>query len=386
MNYLTYSGNNIINAKLPDTADILYSRDRLPGLSKREVPGKALEAFRKPVDMPPLQEQVNASSKILIAFDDNCQPFPPTVKPDIRQQVLEVLITELYSNGVKKENISLLCAIALHRKMKRHELEAMVGPKIMKEFYPQQLENFDAEDRDRITVLEDTEEGEPVEVWKDALECDLIIYVDTVQIPLNGGHKSVAVGLGTYNSIANHHHPKMTSECPHVMQPDGSRMHSCIERISKVIQKHTKIMVMEAAMNNSIYPGHLRFLGKPDSRCNIFEKALKTLTPISMLVLPEPVRRKILVGMKTVYEPTEINVGTIDGVHQKTLAAMKEQLWHDVPKQYDTVVFGLPDISPYAIDARLNPVLVLSDVLGYIFNWFYSFCSFHFKRRFLFLF
>ena len=44
----------------------------------------------------------------------------------------------------------------------------------------------------------------------------------------------------------------------------------------------------------------------------------------------------------------------------------------DVPKQFSTLVFGLPDMSPYAIGARINPVLVVSDILGYVFNWFYN--------------
>ena len=51
---------------------------------------------------------------------------------------------------------------------------------------------------------------------------------------------------------------------------------------------------------------------------------------------------------------------------------MKRQMLVRAPKQYDTLVFGLPDLSPYAIDARINPVLVVSDVLGYVFNWFYN--------------
>ncbi len=51
---------------------------------------------------------------------------------------------------------------------------------------------------------------------------------------------------------------------------------------------------------------------------------------------------------------------------------MKDQLAVSAPKQYDTMVFGLPDLSPYAVGARINPVLVVSDVLGYIYNWFYD--------------
>ena len=107
------------------------------------------------------------------------------------------------------------------------------------------------------------------------VESDLVIYVDTIQIPLNGGHKSVAVGMGTYNSIAPHHSPHMTAEIPHVMQPEHSNMHDCIERMSRVIEENSKIMVLEAALNDAIYPLHLRYLGKPNDRCNLFRASDK---------------------------------------------------------------------------------------------------------------
>ena len=217
----------------------------------------------------------------------------------------------------------------------------MLGRKIMNEFYPYQLRNFDAEDRDNIVDLGKTDRDEIVEVERDVVESDIVIYVDTIQIPLNGGHKSVAVGMGTYNSIAPHHSPHMTAESPHVMQPGGSNMHDCIERMSQVIQDHSKIMVIEAAMNNQIYPTGFRQLGKPNAQCNVFEKMLKTLTPPSLSLLPEALRYKIFKGIRTDYEPIEINAGTIDGVHSKTLEAMKNQLMIDVPKQFSTYGFWI---------------------------------------------
>lgn len=372
MRYLTYCGNNIINAELPDGSDVLYAPAPLAGIKRPNVPQAVREAFENPKGMPPLRELVNGSSKVLIAFDDNCQPFPLTSKPDIRQQALEALLPMLYSYGVKKENLRLLCAVALHRKMKKDELAYMVGPKIMEEFYPHQLDNFDAEDRDHIVELGETEEGEPVEISRDVVESDLVIYVDSVQVPLNGGHKSVAVGLGTYKSIANHHAPKMTADSPHVMQPEGSKMHDCIERISRVVQKHCRIMVMEAAMNNATHPWHVRYMGKPAERCNFLERAMKRIAPVSMAVTPEPIRKMVLESIRTVYDPVEINAGSIEGVHPHTLRVMRDQLRIQVPEQYDTMVFGLPDLSPYAVGARINPVLVVSDILGYIFNWFYE--------------
>lgn len=371
MKYLTYSGNNIVSVDLPNHAEILYAQPPLLGIRRPNVPAAVRQAFEQPIGMPPLRELVNASSKILIAFDDNCQPFPPTTLPDIRQQSIETLLDMLYSYGVKRENIQLVCAVALHRKMKKHELERMVGPRVMREFYPKQLDNFDAEDKKAIADLGTTSEGEPVQVDRRVIESDLVIYVDSIQIPLNGGHKSVAVGLGTYDSIAPHHHPKMTKHCPHVMQPRGSNMHASIERISRVILQKSRIMVMEAAMNNATYPPHVAYLGKPDHQCNAAEKFLKFATPLSMKLLPEPVRKVALRGVKGAYDPVAINTGSIDEVHEKTLEILTRQMSVEAPKQYDTMVFGLPDLSPYSVDARINPVLVVSDVLGYIFNWFY---------------
>jgi hypothetical protein len=372
MKYLTYSGNNLINAHLPDNAEIYYAPPPIPGIRRAEFPQAVIQSFENPLGMPPLRELVNGNSKVLIAFDNNCQPFPPTPRPDFRELAIDALLSLLYSYGVEKKNIRLVCAGGLHRKMKPYELTHIVGDRIMKEFYPHQLENFDAEDRDEVATLGETEEGEAVEIYRPVVESDLVIYVDTVQIALNGGHKSVAVGLGTYRTIAQHHNPRMTADIPHVMQPVGSNMHTCIERISRVVQQHSKIMVMQATMNSAIYPSYLRYLGKPNERCNILEKMLKFFTPHTMALLPEPVRSKIFKGLRSAYEPIGIHTGAIDEVHPETLELLTSQLRIEVPQQFDTVVFGLPDLSPYAVKARINPVLVVSDVLGYVFNWFYN--------------
>ena len=372
MNYLTYSGNHLINAKLPPNSEIYYAQPPMPGLRRADIPSRVKQAFENPLGMPPLKELVNSKSKILIVFDDNCQPFPLTKKPDMRQFMLETLLPMLYAYGVEKQNIQMICAVALHRKMKPHELAYMVGDAVRREFYPNQLRNFDAEDYDNIVTLGKTERDEIVEVDRAVVESDLVIYLDTVQILLNGGHKSVAVGLGTYKSIAAHHSPHMSADSPHVMQPENSQMHDCIERMSRVVLDHSKIMVLEMAMNNAMYPPLLRYLGKPKHRCNVFERLLKTLTPPSMALLPEPVRYNIFKSIRTTYEPVEINAGAIDDVHARTLKALNTQMRVETSRQFNTLVFGLPDLSPYAVDARINPVLVVSDVLGYVFNWFYN--------------
>ncbi len=372
MNYLTYSGNNIIGARLPDTAEVLYAPPPIRGYGRAEIPDAVQHAFENPKGMPPLKELVDGNSRVLIAFDDNCQPFPMTTLPDFRELAVTRLLELLYSYGVEKKNIQLVCAVALHRKMKPAELERMLGSRIMREFFPHQLGNSDAEDPDNMTDLGTTDAGEPVVLWKPAVDADLVIYVDTIQIPLNGGHKSVGVGLSGYKTIACHHNPEKTVEVPHVMQPEGSKMHESIERINRVVESHCRVMVLEASMNNDTYPFYFRYIGKRWERCNPLEKLLRAATPLSMSLTPEPIRRAIMRGMRSPYEPFEIHAGSVDAVHPITVNAMRRQMTVQVDRQYDTLVFGLPDLSPYAIDARINPVLVVSDVLGYLFNWFYE--------------
>ncbi|MDX1623658.1 MAG: lactate racemase domain-containing protein [Gemmatimonadota bacterium] len=372
MRHLTYSGNDLVAAELPDGATVFYAPPPIPGIPIGDVPDALERAVEEPLGMEPLSELVGPGSKVLIAFDDNCQPFPKMAKPDIRQGMIERLVELLERYGVDREDVELRCAVALHRKMEPRELEYMLGKRIMDEFWPERLANFDAEDPGDVVRLGETDRGEAVETSRAVVESDLVIYVDTIQIPLNGGHKSVAVGFGTYDSIAPHHNPEMTEHVPHVMQPEGSRMHGSIERISRELMKHCRIMVIEAAMNGAIYPPHLAWLGKPPHALNPAERAIRRTAPAALKALPEPARAKIFHSIRSPYEPLAIHAGAIDDVHPRTIEAIRPQLEVAAPRKYDTLVFGLPDLSPYAIGCRINPVLVVSDVLGYVFNWFWN--------------
>jgi len=96
------------------------------------------------------------------------------------------------------------------------------------------------------------------------------------------------------------------------------------------------------------------------------------VAPAAMSLLPEAARFAIFKGLQSEYRALEFNAGDIDAVHDRTLAALRPQIEVNVDRQFDTMVFGLPDLSPYSVGTRINPVLVVSDVLGYVFNWFWG--------------
>ena len=70
-----------------------------------------------------------------------------------------------------------------------------------------------------MVTLGTTAHGEVVEMNQRAVESDLVIYVNLNLVPMDGGHKSVAVGLCGYESLKAHHTPKAIVESDSYMDP-----------------------------------------------------------------------------------------------------------------------------------------------------------------------
>ena len=150
-------------------------------------------ALNHPEAMEPLHALLTPGMKVTIALDDISLPLPPMKTPDVRQQILEIVLELLADSGV--DDVHLVIANALHRRMTEAEMKRMVGQKIFDAFYPERYYNHDAEDPEGIVELERTSHNEVVAINRRAAESDLTIYVNINLVPMDGGHKSVGTGL-----------------------------------------------------------------------------------------------------------------------------------------------------------------------------------------------
>jgi nickel-dependent lactate racemase len=82
--------------------------------------------------------------RVTIAVDDISLPLPPMTTPDIRQTIIEILLELLDANGV--DDVHIVIANSLHRRLTAAEMKRMVGAKIHDAFYPDRYYNHDAED------------------------------------------------------------------------------------------------------------------------------------------------------------------------------------------------------------------------------------------------
>lgn len=307
-------GDQMIPVKLPDNV-----KSAPPGLSTTLSPVDDIEEtirkpLKEPLGRPPLSEIVKPDWKVTIAFDDPTVPcFTPIWEPAIR-----LVIQELEKGGVKRSNITLLCANGLHRKFTRRELAGIIGEDLVKEFR-YRLICHDAEDNENLTYMGTTESGYEVEINKLVTDSDLTVYINTVVWRgFNGGWKSVCVGLGSYRSIRWHHTPDSMS-----MSMEKNLMHEILNEMGALIEDRIgeeRIFKIETVLANPLQLHKVWAGGVSETRQAALELMKSHLKP----------RREIL------------------------------------EEKADIVLYGIPNWSPYAAFSVMNPMLTLiSTGLGY---------------------
>lgn len=307
-------GDRMIPVKLPDRTKLVS-----PGLSTSlpsvtDLKTTLQEAFRSPIDLPPLRELAKPGWKVTIAFDD---PTVPCYAP-VWETAIRLVLEELDHAGVKKRDIFLLCANALHRKFTRRELAKVIGKELVEEF-GYRLLCHDAEDPENLSYLGITSSGYDVEINRLVTDSDLTVYLNTVSWRgFNGGWKSICVGLSTYRSIRWHHSPEGMS-----MSIERNRMHEMLDEMGEWVEEKIgkkRIFKMETVLSN------------PLQVARVWTGSV------------QEARRAALDVLKTQYTPRR------DLVKDKA----------------DIVVYGIPDWSPYASFSIMNPLLTLvSTGLGY---------------------
>ncbi|MCB9552236.1 MAG: DUF2088 domain-containing protein [Myxococcales bacterium] len=284
--------------------------------------------------------------------------------------MLTEILEQCAEHGV--DDIHIIVAVCLHRHMTGPEIKRAVGDRIYREYYPERLYNHDAEDLDNIVEIGQTPEGHRVRLNRRAVESDLLIYVNINLVPMDGGHKSVTVGLCDYISVSAHHNTHVMHKCHSYMDPrhDKSELSRIVDKMGDVVDKHLNVFHIETAINNRMFGGQMAYLMKHETRWNEFERAKFQASCALLERLPEAGRRAIFEKIHAPYGLIAVHAGKTAPVHQKILDASFKQYAVPVKGQADVLVTGIPFISPYNVNSILNPLLVQVMALGYLFNFY----------------
>src|SRR4051794_9591933 len=156
---ILFYGENFLSEDLPIGTRVIYPRRPLAGLPN---PKAAIRyALNHPEEFDPLHALLEPGMKVTIAVDDISLPLPPMVLPDIRQTILEIVCEMLADSGV--DDVHIIVATSLHRRMTNPEIKRMVGEKVWNAFSPDRIYNHDACDPEGMVTLGKTKHNEVVE-------------------------------------------------------------------------------------------------------------------------------------------------------------------------------------------------------------------------------
>ncbi len=363
---LLWYGEDLIRAKLPAGSRVVYPKPAIPGLRDRD--GAIRYALDNPERADPLRAQLRPGMRVTIAIDDISLPLPKMQRPDIRQSVLTQLLAMLDEAGVRE--VDIVIANSFHRRMEPFEIRWSVGRRIFDAYYPHRLHCHDGEDPHGIVCLGETERGEKVRINRRAAESDLLVYVNINLVPMDGGNKSVGVGLCDYESLQAHHNPQTIRASNSYFDHTRSPLTDSCNRMGRIVNEKLNVFHIETVVNNQMFDPRMEFFTKPEDEWTVLDRTSCRLAQIGLQALPRAAKRRLLFSVPAPYEMIAVHAGATDPVHDKTLAYTYQQYCVPVEGQSDVAVFGVPFVCPYNVHAPMNPLLVRCLVLGYFFNMY----------------
>ena len=359
-----FSGDRLVDVDLPTGTRVVYPKPPLQGL--KDVDAAIRYAINHPENSEPLYAKLRPGMKVTIAVDDISLPLPPMQRPDIRERVLTIVLDLLADYSV--DDVEIIIATSLHRRMKPFEVRHIVGDRIFDAYWPKKLYNHDGEDPDGMKYVGTTDAGEEVELNRRAVESDLVIYVNLNLVPMDGGHKSVSVGLCGYRSVAAHHNPRTMRDCHSYMDPSSSALATSVERMGKLTNQKLNVFTIETTVNNRMFDRPLEFLAKNEDDLSGSERLALRALKATLDRVPQPARQAVFQRVPSPFGVTGVFAGETEAVHKKTLERCYQQYLVPVQGQADILVTGIPYISPYNVNSFLNPLLVQVMADGYLFN------------------
>src|ERR1043165_7469677 len=118
------SGMDFLLEDLPVGTRVIYPNAPMKGLPNREAAIRY--ALNHPHDCDPLYAQLEPGMKVTVAIDDISMPLPPIDRKSTRLNSSHVALDLLHANGV--DDVHLIIAISLHRRMTEWEMQRRVGP------------------------------------------------------------------------------------------------------------------------------------------------------------------------------------------------------------------------------------------------------------------
>jgi len=189
-------GRQGLRLSLPDHCVVLKPRKAAPVPDERAA---IRHALRSPTDSLPLARLAGKGMRVVVTHSDITRATP-------NDRLLPVILAELETCGVHREDITLLNALGTHRPQTAHELGRMLGKQVFDNYRCIQHNAFDDQ---ALVAVGKTSFGNDIRLNRTLLEADLKIFTGFIEphffAGFSGGPKAVLPALAGAESVFSNH-------------------------------------------------------------------------------------------------------------------------------------------------------------------------------------
>jgi hypothetical protein len=342
------SGSRLLIVSAPDDA-VVVSPPARPSTPIVDVAAAVREAFRFPLDGPPLEHVVTRGGRVTLVVEQAALPLPGA-PIDPRRQAIAATVAELRRLGVPDERQTILVASGLARRPRRKELAALVSARFARSFHGDVVVH-DAEDEALVDLGEAG--GVPLRASRALVETDAVVTVTAAETVLHGGPAALLAAGGPEALRAANAESLLQTSGSSGWQLAVAMERELAARVPMIGLSLTldQLRVAEAAYGYPYEPASLeRIIRSPFTR--LFR------------VMPGPVRIRLIRSLPVGLAASAAYAGRPSVAHAEALLRAVEFRSARLDRPLDAICLGIPRSTPHLPRERPNPLLAAYLGLG----------------------
>lgn len=191
-------GKEQIDLTLPESWHLAGVLEPCPTPGAADTAEEVRRSLQESIGSQRLSDLATGKGRVAVVIDDGSRPTPVA-------RILPGVLQELERAGVRREDITLVTALGVHRPMQEDEMAHRVGDA------PSGLrwENHDCHDPERLAFLGTTQRGTRVLINQRVAQADLVVSIGCIEPHLiasfGGGYKNLIPGVAGHETVAHNH-------------------------------------------------------------------------------------------------------------------------------------------------------------------------------------
>jgi hypothetical protein len=341
------SGTRLVLAAASEDAVIL--RPPPPGEAIADVAAAVRDALRFPLEGASLETLARAGKRATIVVESPALPIPGSLN-DPRQLAVAAVVDELERSGISTGFQTFLVTSGLARRPTQRDLATLVPPELARRFHGHVVVH-DVEDPELVAL--DGDSRPQLRVNRALLETDLVVVVTAAESVLHGGPAALLGATGADSQRAAGAYSLLETTAS-----QGWHLGLALER---ALGRRVPLLGVSLVLNHPDTSGPARgYPYEPDAIRRIARSPFRHL----YAALPEVLRRDVLRSLRAELTVAAAFGGPPSVAHAEALLRAVHLRGAELDEPLDTLVIGIPSVTPYLPRERANPLLAAFLGLG----------------------